>query len=144
MKNYINVFVLLLLALASCQPKSDGRAGEEAIATEENEVLVKEAWRIHDEVMPKMSSLYKLKGQLKEKLGNPGLSEEEKKGMENTILQLDSAYDGMMDWMHNFEPEEYTESDENAREYLENEIEKINKVKQDILNAIARAESAVQ
>jgi hypothetical protein len=43
----------------------------------------------------------------------------------------------MMDWMHHFKPQaDSVVGEEKAREYLENEMEKVNKLKEDIQEAL--------
>jgi hypothetical protein len=93
--------------------------------------------------MPKMDEIYRLKEQLKSKLTTaPALAEEKKKELENTVAELDSASESMMDWMHKYSPiPDSVEGAEKAREYLENEMEKIRKVKEDMLEAIEKAKA---
>ena len=67
--------------------------------------------------------------------------EEKKKEIEGTISKLDSASEGMMVWMRNFNPLPDSLGEEQAREYLENEMEKVKKVKEDILEALEKAQS---
>jgi hypothetical protein len=137
------VIAFAFLLNAACGTRSaDQKDATNPVESEGNQLLEKEAWRIHDEVMPKMGALHKWKTRLNEKLNNtPTLSAEEKLQLEQTVTELDGAYRGMMDWMHNFKPEKHDESEEAAREYLENEIEAIKQVKQDILDALEKAEA---
>jgi DNA repair exonuclease SbcCD ATPase subunit len=108
-----------------------------------NQALEQEIMKVHDEVMPKMDEIYRLKEELKSKLAAaPDLAEEKKKELENTVAELDSASDSMMDWMHKYSPiPDSVEGAEKAREYLENEMEKIRKVKEDMLEAIEKAKA---
>jgi hypothetical protein len=55
------------------------------------------------------------------------------------IAKLDSADKGMMDWMHHFVMEQDTLTDEEYREYLEAELIKVKKVREDILQALKGA-----
>jgi len=133
-----------LLLLASACSKSDkhqgGHEGESDNATDNpNEALYHQVMDIHDEVMPKMDDLYKLKRDLQEKIeSTPDLVAEEKKNMENRIAHLDSASQLMMEWMHQFNPLPDSSDQEEAREYLESEMEKIKKVKDAMLEAIEK------
>ena len=96
--------------------------------------------KIHDEVMPKMNDIYKLKEELKKQIAEtPGLVEEKKKEIEGTITELDSASESMMVWMRNFNPLPDSLGEEQAREYVENEMEKVKKVKEDIMEALEKA-----
>jgi hypothetical protein len=106
-----------------------------------NQALGEEVMKVHDEVMPKMNDIYKLKEGLKKKLSEPGVTDDKKKEIEQTITQLDSANDGMMVWMRAFNPQPDSLDEEKTREYLENEMEKVKKVQDNIQQAIAKAEA---
>jgi hypothetical protein len=103
-----------------------------------NEALYNEVMDIHDEVMPKMQNLYTLKKSLQDKMANPNLTEVEKTELQNRILRLDSVSQLMMDWMHKFEPLPDSADREEAREYLESEMEKIKKVREAMLETIEK------
>ena len=64
---------------------------------------------------------------------------EKKESVEKTILQLDSASNLMMDWMHQFDPLPDSSDAEEARAYLESQMEKIKKVKEEMEAAIEQA-----
>lgn len=140
------VFVLVVCLIAwSCGQKSQDH-GEHDHGTgdgtegEGNQALYDEVMKIHDEVMPKMNDIYKLKEELKKQIAEtPGLVEEKKKEIEGTIAKLDSASESMMVWMRNFNPLPDSLGEEQAREYLENEMEKVKKVKEDIMEALEKA-----
>jgi hypothetical protein len=136
---------LCLAALISCGKKDSDAAAGDPIDSDANQLLEKEAWRIHDEVMPKMGSLYKLKGALQEKIKNaPDMPEEKKTEIQGIIGELDAAYESMMQWMRNFKPELHASSEEETQAYLENEIESIKKVKTDILDALEKGKAAAE
>ncbi len=140
--NWIFLFICLI-ASSSCEKKSAESQAGDPIDSEPNQLLEKEAWRIHDEVMPKMGSLYKLKGTLQEKINNtPDMPEDQKAELQEIVRELDGSYEGMMQWMRKFKPEQHSDSEEKTREYLESEIENIRKVKQDILAALEKAKAA--
>ncbi len=93
---------------------------------------------IHDEVMPRMDDIVRLKRELKETIGkSSSLVPEKRKELEQKIVQLDSASKAMMQWMNDFRPEEYT--GEELREYLESEMERVTKVKELMLESIEKA-----
>ena len=106
-----------------------------------NQALGEEVMKVHDEVMPRMNDIYKLKEGLKKKLSETGVADDKKKEIEQTITQLDSANDGMMVWMRAFNPQPDSLDEEKTREYLENEMEKVKKVQENIQQAIAKAEA---
>ena len=141
-------FILLLLAWG-CGQKSaehDHEHGHDHDHPEEvgpNQALYDEVMKVHDEVMPKMGDLYKLKKDLEKKIADaPSMAEEKKKELEAIIAKLDSADQGMRDWMHHFDPIPDSVGEEKAREYLEDEMEKVKKVKEDILEAMEEAKGA--
>jgi hypothetical protein len=123
------LYTLLAVALlVSCNSNRD------------NQALYDEVMNVHDEVMPKMDDIYKLKEQLKQKIADaPGMAEEKRKEIESVIARLDSAGDGMMIWMRNFNPLPDSLGEEKAFQYLQNEKQKIVKVKEDMLRAIDKA-----
>lgn len=144
MKTPISIFLFICLVAASACENKDGKSqAADPIDSEENQLLEKEAWRVHDEVMPKMGSLYKLKGTLQEKINStPDMPEERKAELQEIIRELDESYEGMMQWMRNFKPEQHADSEDQTREYLENEIESIKEVKRDILSALEKGKAA--
>jgi hypothetical protein len=132
-----------VFALVSC-----GRSGHdhhdhgmsEAAEEDSTGLLYEEVMKIHDEAMLKMDEIVKLQRELKDKIASaPDLVEEKKKKIEDKISKLDSARRGMMDWMHEFHPETDSLDEQAYREYMELEMEKVKKVKEDIFDAIARA-----
>lgn len=126
------LLVVVLFFVTGCrQQTQEKEAGS-------NEELYSRVMEIHDEVMPKMNDIYKKKEQLKDRLAKePNLPEEERKEIEASIAELDSASEGMMRWMREFNPpSEESASEEEVREYLEKEMEKVKKVRDDILNAL--------
>jgi DNA-binding transcriptional MerR regulator len=129
--------LLLAVGLASCIKNKDNQTGE-AATDDPNKVLYNQVMDIHDEVMPRMEDIVLLKRELKEQLEKSSdLIPEKRKEMEQKIIQLDSAGKAMMDWMNDFQPEEYT--GEELRDYLESEKERVTKVKELMLEAIQKA-----
>ena len=121
-------FVVLSLVLSCGEKKQD------------NQALYDEVMKVHDEVMPKMDDIYKLKQELKKQISDtPNLVDEKRRTIEATILKLDSASEAMMVWMRNFNPLPDSLGEEKAREYLEDQQEKIEKVKDEMLDAINKA-----
>lgn len=143
MKLTYKLFILITVILVACgkpsnQNNEDGSSeGEEG---NPNQALYDQVMDIHDETMPKMDDIYKIKSQIMEKIANsPNLVLERKEMLEKLVLQLDSANNAMMDWMHQFQPLPDSVDQEQARAYLESQMEKIKKVKEEMLIAIERA-----
>ena len=98
--------------------------------------------KVHDEVMPKMDDIYKLKQELKKQMTDSStVAVEKRKTIASTILRLDSASENMMVWMRNFNPIPDSLGEEKARAYLEDQQEKIKKVKEGMLKAIDEAKA---
>lgn len=121
----IHALVLILCALVviRCQEKSNQERYDEVMA-------------IHDEVMPRMNDLYKAKSALRTQLETPGLPDTEKKEINEKIALIDAASEGMMVWMRQFNPLPDSVGEDKAREYLEAELVKVKKVREDILKAL--------
>lgn len=95
---------------------------------------------IHDEVMPKMNDLYKLKKHLKDSIAStPDMPSEQKEKFEQTILLLDSAGNSMMVWMRQFNPPDQKDK-EAFRKYMESELVKVEEMKEYVLSAIEKAQ----
>ena len=118
-------------------------AGGDAIQEGGNQALYDQVMAVHDEVMPKMNDLYKLKGTLKDKIADsPAMAADKKAELESVIARLDSASESMMVWMRNFNPLPDSLGEEQAREYLENEMEKIKRVKTGVDEALESGKEA--
>lgn len=134
------IAMLSIAALFNCQPKSDNPEISDPVEINDLELLEKEVMKVHDEVMPKMNDMYALKRTLTEKLGDSSsLAEDKKEAIKRAISRLDSASEQMMVWMRQYNPSPDSLSEERNREYLENEMEKVKKVREDILTALEKA-----
>ncbi len=137
------IFLIMSLAVINCGKTSHEETHEhESAETEDDagQALLDEVDKIHTEAMEKMGDVRKLREDLKKKIENSSdMVDEKKKEIEAKISDLDSAYNGMMDWMHKFNPEIDSLDKVAYREYLEEQIEKAKKVQSDIAEAIERA-----
>lgn len=116
-------WILASILLFSC------KSGEKTpIDIQHNEVMA-----IHDEVMPKMRDIYKLKKRLKKS------PQKDLEVVQNSISQLEKADDAMMDWMADYKKPKG--DDPNALNYLASEMNKIEIVKSTMLIAISNAEN---
>jgi hypothetical protein len=138
-------FLLFCLALsgAACQQKSDDGHHHTNTETEDspNKALYDQVMRVHDEVMPKMDDLYKARTALKKRLAaTPPPGDTEIKAINEKIARIDAASEGMMVWMRQFDPVADSAGEEQAKAYLEAELVKGKKVKEDILQALESAQ----
>lgn len=145
MKSILSVLSFVLI-MASCGKTSEHSGHEHDAGVNNgdnpNEALYNQAMEVHDEVMPKMEDIYQLKRNLQEQIANtPDMVVERKKQLEQIISNLDSANNAMMDWMHTFNPLPDSTDQEQAREYLESEIEQVKKVKELMIESIEKAEA---
>lgn len=135
------VILVFIVATACQQTSRDDQQVHDPVATSPNQKLYDEIMDIHDEAMPKMNDLHKTKTSLQTRLALPGLAEHEREEIKNNIARLDSASEGMMVWMRQFNPLPDSTGEEKARAYLENELEKIKKVRKEILDALKTSAS---
>lgn len=146
MKKLTASFVLSLLFAAllltwGCGSKSDDSEQE----SEDNEQMVQDAnaalydavMDVHNEVMPKLSTIENRIEALHNQIANtPEMAAEKKQEIEALIVKLDAAGQGMRDWMHEFNPPADSLGEDTVRAYLESEMERIKKVKADMLEAL--------
>lgn len=123
-----------ILVMASCSKKNEE---QQPTVDSPNLALYDSVMSVHDEVMPKMGSLYMQKRRLTAKLDS--VSADQKVILENTIQQLDSAMTGMNVWMRGFHEPDSTIDAEAGRAYLQREMDKVQKVKADMLTALEKA-----
>jgi hypothetical protein len=148
MKRLIILSVLAFsMIFSGCQKSSDNNhEGHDAHAqdkteTSGNEKLYNEVMKVHDEVMPKMNDIHKLKMSIRERIEkNPNLPKAERLKLDAMYAKLDSANEGMMVWMREFRPLPDSVGEEKAKAYLENEMERVNKVRDRMLKAIESAQ----
>lgn len=145
---YIKIlFVIGLLVLNACSKTGEhNHAGHDEVTEENpNQALYDQVMDVHDEVMPRMDDIMKLKRQLQDKIANtPDMVVEKKMQMEKMISNLDSASTAMMNWMHEFNPLPDSADQEKAREYLESEMERIRKVKSLVTETIDKAKEETE
>lgn len=148
MKRLFHVLAIAFsVALAACQQKSnehehdDHAHAHDTAEISSNQKLYNEVMDVHDEAMEKMDRIHALKTSIREKIQkNPNLPAAERQKLDALYSKLDSANDGMMDWMHKFKPLPDSTGEEKARQYLENEMKRVTKVREDMLEAIKEAE----
>lgn len=130
---------LLALVLFSCgKPSGENQTtGTTTDSTDIKKILYDQVMEIHDDVMPKMDDIEAMKRKLKEQIANsPNMVDEERKKLERRIVNLDSVGEMMWDWMHRWEPVADSLTIDQARDYLESEMEKIKRVREAMLAII--------
>lgn len=128
MKPILPVLILTLL-LGAC-----GRQGQPTPEQVELQKHWDEMMVVHDEVMPKMSDIRRLKIKLREE-GN----------QIDLITRLTEAETGMWDWMHDLQPIEEVQQMQApaAMEYIKQEMVKIQAVSRLMKESIREAEATI-
>ncbi len=132
-----SIYLVLAVLMVSACGKPTGHSGQETESEDgdsPNEALYNQVMDVHDDVMPRMEDIYKLKKDIQEQISTtPDMVMERKQELEAIISNLDSADRAMMDWMHKFNPPADSVDQEKVREYLESEMERVKKVR-DLMN----------
>ncbi|GAB3332815.1 hypothetical protein GCM10027429_12640 [Marivirga atlantica] len=125
-----SICVLVAILFFSCE--TDKKSVEE---------LQADVIEVHDEVMPKMDDIMKLKAQLKLIKADTAevLPSDELILVNNLIDNLEKADKSMMNWMRNYDSLMEGMSEEEKLTYLMKEEAAIKLVKQKMLSAISEA-----
>lgn len=132
-RTFAKIWIAVFFVALACPACGPGKAEREQKQQEE---LAKEVIGIHDEVMPHMGELVKLRKRLKEHIngwaadstGNSASIQEARK----LVNDLDAADKAMMDWMHEYNGGQGLYEHEAIMEYLGNEKTKIQTVETDM------------
>lgn len=133
---YLNIFVILLLAV-SC--------GEKKPTESKTDALLDKVMAVHDEVMPKMSDIMRLKKELNAKIDELLAAGEDENSdkiteLKKAIENLDNSNEGMMSWMRQFERNFEGQVEEEVLKYLDDQMTKIENVSYAMKSAIKNAE----
>lgn len=128
MKKLIILLSCISILFSNCQPNNEDVQQE----------LIREVMVIHDEVMPKMDDIYKTQKQLREQKKTVTDAAIQKE-IDDHILALEQAGEGMMEWMANLKlpSEKDTRTHEEIMTYLEKEKIEIQHVSDDMKGTIA-------
>ncbi|MBS1544641.1 MAG: hypothetical protein JST14_13475 [Bacteroidetes bacterium] len=119
------LLVLVLFAMIACGKKQQNDTKVTSLPEDPNAALYDELMEMHDQVMLRSDELYKLKQELlKDIASHP----DKKQKVDSVVVKLDSASNAMMDWMHHFAMPDSADA-EGKRVYLENEMEKMKKIR---------------
>jgi hypothetical protein len=146
-KYTLAILVALTFGLICCQQKNnDDHQDHDANAPDKTEIspnqkLYNEVMKIHDEVMPKMDDIHRLRMSIREQIEkNPNLPKAERIKLDAMYAKLDSANEGMMVWMREFRPLPDSLGEEKATAYLQSEMKRVKVVRDRMLNAIEAAQ----
>jgi hypothetical protein len=137
--------ILALSILSSCKPAATGETSSSESGNPELKALEDQVMAIHDEVMPKMKDINDIMVQLREIKAavkeTPEGKLESPDGMEQVMGSLKLAEQGMWDWMKSYSDTKATLKEDELKSFYEKELEKVNKVKSDMLGSIEKAQA---
>ena len=142
MKSFKYTILILTTLLFSCgnNQKTDEKKLEKQ--------LYDEVIEIHDEVMPKMSTILALERQLKEKIQElDSASPDETAKIEllkNQIPKLQEADEAMMQWMRNFQVNQEGWSHDSVMSSMGHEKDRITIVREKMLETITETEQLLK
>jgi hypothetical protein len=137
--NYLIFASLFFFLFQSCDNIGNDKNEETLIA--KGDSLLKEVMAIHDEVMPKTLVLENLKKKISKRLANPNLDSLSKEDYMQTIQSLDSAIEGMREWMYGFERPSDSLEAEKIIDYYTLEVNKMTKVRKQTFAVLPKAEA---
>jgi len=94
---------------------------------------------VHNEVMPKLEDLYQYRQLADQRLDSIGQDSKEAEAIIILVGDLESAEEGMMQWMRQFRKPDDSIAFEETIRYYELEMERVTLVQDSILNGINRA-----
>ena len=141
MKSFTKLLSVLLLLSACGRPtENTSRQTPDSL----NQVLYGQVMEVHDEIMPNMEKIYKLKQDIEVQIAStPNLTRPHEQELEKLISNLDSADNSMLTWMQKFSPLPDSVDVLKARTYLELELERIKNVRNSINERISQAQEAL-
>ena len=123
--------LFMLVSLVYC---SGGRRQSQ---TEEME---KEVLDIHNRVMPLLGEIARLKDELeRSKEGLDSIAMDQLQDIDNLLLELTAANEGMMNWMRNYSGDFNEMEREEVEQYLSDQMQEIEDVQDRISRAIEAA-----
>jgi len=139
MTKYSYIFTLAAVFLIySCGPS----------ISDQNKELRAKVIAVHDEVMPQMGKLKNLEKQalnLAEELeANEEGDSIRVQELKALAYDLDQAHEGMFVWMRQYEQEDGERTPEEVTAYLNDQMTKVQKVKEDIKASLSKASSLLE
>ena len=140
MRKFLFPFLTIIIYISGC---SNGTSDQDCST---DECLKKQAYdnviAVHDEVMPKMSHVSELKGQIEQRM-NATSDSLAIATWQELMVDLDVADEAMWVWMRQFNSDLEEIAIDEAMAYLKTEQQKIDDVARKINQAIAAAEQSL-
>ncbi len=131
--NHFKWILLISIFLISCNS-----SGVDSDVKYKLDNLHQEVMDVHDDVMPELGTINKLRKQLKKRLKDD--TDPAKDKIQDLIYRLNDAEEAMMTWMGDFKKPSYTD-EAAARKVYRDEKVKITEVDRKIKEAIADAQN---
>lgn len=127
-----NLTFLLIVLLIACQPSKENLGA-----------LKDEVMAIHDEVMPKMGELRRVRMNLMKMADSIQMADSVKaSNLISVAEEMGEASEGMMGWMRQYEPD-FKGTDDEVKVYLDEQKKSIQEVKESMLGAIEKGQAAL-
>lgn len=133
MKNLILIAAFVFSFACSAPAKKESAS--------EQPSLKDQVMAVHDEVMPKMGDLRKAQKALLTKAETTTDSTEVAQ-LKQLAADIEAANEGMMVWMRNYDPN-FSGTEAETENYLNDQLKSVEKVKSDMLNALAAGQMAL-
>ncbi len=138
MKTTVSIILFTLLLVFACGDKKKNTQEE----------LHDKVMALHDEIMPKMGDIMKFKKQLNNKIDalieeGSDANAEKITELRNVVEDLENSHEGMMNWMREFDNDFEGMVNEEVIKYLNEQVEKIEKVGESTNNALKKAEEVL-
>jgi len=148
MKAFFYLFLLIIIASCADNASEERKDGFSDTGKNPEDSLFQDVMDQHDEAMAKMGRIAGYRKQFDVKLDS--LKKLKSSGKESVekyreiSADLKKAEDGMNNWMHEFSIDSAQGNIELRLQYLESEKAKVTRVKEEILSALSRADSALK
>lgn len=147
MSRFILLFITILFFSCNSAPEKKENNYTPKQVSEKKE-LIEDVMAIHDEAMAWIDEINTLKTNIQQVANSDSLVDVDNgisaQLLEQSILELESADEAMMDWMRNYSEPKDTVSFENAITYLSNEKKAISKVRTQMKTAMENANQVLQ
>jgi hypothetical protein len=131
---YLSIIALLALMVGCSSPEKKSEI--------EAPSLKDRVMDVHDEVMPKMGDLRKTQKDLLAMIDSSATDSLLTAKYTELAREIETANESMMAWMRNFDPN-YEGTPEEVEKYLQEQLEKIETVKSDMLKSLDEGKKAL-